>query len=455
MPRAEKMAAVDTTWLRMDHPTNRMVILGVMLLQGPVDLDLVERQIAERLLRHGRFRQRVEQSSNGAWWCDDPHFDIHRHIKRAHLPKPGGKNELEAFVADLASLPLDTAHPLWQFHLVEDYEGGVAVVPRIHHAIADGISLIGVMLSLMDDQGGFAPAAPPRHDDVGFRALVEPLIEVIDQGLKATGSLLEIAKSPARLLELVRQGSGVAGELAWLLAMPSDSETRFKGALSGEKRVAWCEPLKLRDVKAVGRVLGCSVNDVLLASVAGALRAYLADKGDSTYAVEVRALIPVNLRPAAAMGGELGNHFGVVALSLPVGEADPLARVREVRRRMLELKTSQEALVTLGLLQALGRAPQLVQDQLFGLLLSRASAVMTNVPGPQWELRLAGAAVRQVIFWVPQSGNIGMGVSILTYNGQVQFGLMTDTALVEDPGEIVGRFGVEFEKLLLHVLMSA
>jgi WS/DGAT/MGAT family acyltransferase len=219
--------------------------------------------------------------------------------------------------------------------------------------------------------------------------------------------------------------------------------------------VAWSEPLKLSDVKAICHALGCSVNDVLLASVASALRAYLASKGDATQGVDVRALVPVNLRPAAMMNGELGNHFGVFALTLPVGEADPLVRVREVRQRMLELKNGKEAAVTLGLQAGLGYAPRLVQDQVFDMLLSRATAVMTNVPGPQWELTLAGSGVKQVIFWVPQSGPIGMGVSILTYNGQVQFGLITDAALVPDPEQVVRRFGSEFEKLLLHVLMTA
>jgi WS/DGAT/MGAT family acyltransferase len=454
MPRAQKMHAVDTTWLRMDQPTNRMVIVGVMLLQGPVDLAVLEAHIAGRLLRHRRFRQRAEQNAAGGWWRDDPHFDAARHIKRAHLPKPGGKRELQDFAAELAARPLDPAHPLWQVHLVEDYEGGAALITRIHHAIADGMALIGVMLSLMD---GMAPQdTPEQHDETGFRAVVDPLIDAVGQGLKMTQSLLGAAASPARMIELVKRGTGVAAELTWLLTMPNDSATRFKGTLSGDKRVAWCEPLSLRDVKAIGHALGCSVNDVLLASVAGALRAYLAGKGDATEGVDVRALVPVNLRPPeAALSGELGNHFGVLGLSLPVGEANPLARVYEVRKRMNELKTSQEAVVTLGLMEALGHAPRLVQDQVFDMLLSRATAVMTNVPGPQWELRLAGSAVRQVIFWVPQSGGIGMGVSILTYNGQVQFGLITDAALVPDPEEVIGRFGAEFEKLLLHVLMTA
>ena len=129
--------------------------------------------------------------------------------------------------------------------------------------------------------------------------------------------------------------------------------------------------------------------------------------------------------------------------------------MQEVRRRMIALKTSNEAAVTLGLQAGLGYAPRLVQEQLYDLLLSRATAVMTNVPGPQWQLRMIGAPIEQVVFWVPQTGPVGIGVSILTYNGRVQFGLITDVALVPDPGDVVDRFGEEFEKLLLHVLMAA
>lgn len=454
MARPEKMAAVDTTWLRMDQPTNRMVIVGVLLLQGPVDIPSLERQIGDRLLRHRRFRQRVQYFFGSPWWCDDPHFNLARHIKRAHLPQPGGKAALQDFVAELASRPLDKSHPLWQFHIIEDYEGGVALVTRIHHAIADGISLIGVMLSITDEGDALTPPAAPPHEDTGFRAALAPLLDAVDQGLKLTGTVMDIAKSPAKVMEIMRHGPGVAAELAWLLTMPTDSETRLKGKLSGEKRVAWCEPISLREVKGVGHALGCSVNDVLLGCVAGALRDYLAAKGDVTDKLEIRALVPVNLRPAALVNGELGNHFGVFALSLPVGEANPVLRLHEVRRRMQELKDSHEALVTLGLQAGLGYAPRLVQEQMFDLLLGRATAVMTNVPGPQWELRLAGAPIREVIFWVPQSGPIGMGVSILTYNGKVQFGLIADADLVPDPDLVVAGFAQQFERLLLHVLMS-
>jgi WS/DGAT/MGAT family acyltransferase len=255
------------------------------------------------------------------------------------------------------------------------------------------------------------------------------------------------------LLDYVRDGTGVALELASLLAMPSDSQTRFKGKPSGDKRVAWADPIQLSEVKAISHALGSSVNDVLLSAVTGALHDYLVSKGDQVGGREIRALVPINLRPAGREQ-EMGNCFGVVALVLPVGIDNPVVRLREIHKRMEALKHSFEPAVTLGLLEALGYAPKRVQEEVFGLLLSRATAVMTNVPGPQHPLYLAGSRTKQWIFWVPQAGEIGMGVSILSFDGHVQFGLITDAALVPDPETIVSRFGPEFEKLLYLVLMS-
>jgi diacylglycerol O-acyltransferase / wax synthase len=455
MSNSERMSPVDTTWLRMDRPTNPMVVVGVLILAGPVDITRLQETLADRLTAIARFRQRAESHTTGMWWCADPQFDTARHIKRMRLPGAADKAELERFVAELVSTPLDPLHPLWQFHLIEDYAGGAALVVRIHHAIADGMALIAVLLSLMDGLAEAATALSAPHDDQAERfGVVAPLVDLLNEGLQLTGGLwrgsIGAAGNPA---ELLRQGTGIAAELAYLLMMPNDSPTRLKGRPAGTKRVAWNEPIALPEVKAVSHVLGCSVNDMLLAAVAGALHGYLADKGDATAGVEIRALVPVNLRPPGKVR-ELGNHFGVVALELPVGLDNPLARVHEIHRRMEALKHSYEPPVTLGLIAALGYAPQMVQDRVFDLLLSRATAVMTNVPGPQWPLHLAGSEVKQVMFWVPQAGDIGLGVSILSYNGKVQFGLMTDAALVPDPGDVVARFKPEFEKLLYFVLLG-
>lgn len=465
MPSSERMEPIDTTWLRMDRPTNLMVIVGLLFLAGPVEIPRLERTLADRLLAFRRFGARVATVTSGAWWSDDPHFDIAHHIKRVRLPGRAGKTELEDFVADLASQPLDPTHPLWQCHIVEDYGGGAVVIFRIHHVIADGMALIRVMLSLTDEhldapEGHYAKVGVPHgRDGLGFplQTLFNLVAAPIGAGLSLSGhavqTALDLARHPARAADYLRDGTGVAAELAYLLLMPDDSPTRFKGNPSGSKRVAWTDPIALSEVKAVSRALGCSVNDMLLAAVAGALQTYLKEQGDPTEGIEIRALVPIDLRSAAS-APELGNYFGILALELPVGIESPLDRVLEVHRRMEKLKSSYEPSVTLGLLAALGNLPQTVQDQAFDLLLSRASMVMTNVPGPQQPRYLAGCELKHVMFWVPQPHNIGMGVSIMSYNGEVQFGVMTDAAIVSDPRSIARHFKPEFEQLLYFVLMQ-
>jgi WS/DGAT/MGAT family acyltransferase len=245
----------------------------------------------------------------------------------------------------------------------------------------------------------------------------------------------------------------LTSEIAKLALMSEDSPTRFKGKPGVAKRVAWADPLPLPEVKAVGRALDCSVNDVLLASVAGALRSYLTRHGDDVSGVSIRALVPVNLRPPGK-ALTLGNRFGLVFLDLPIGIENPVERVYAVRANMQALKGSYQPILALGILAAMGTGPKLLQDQLLAVLAKNATAVMTNVPGPQQPLYLCGAAIDSMMFWVPQSGDIGMGVSILSYNDEVQFGVVTDRKLCPDPDQVIARFVPEFEKLLLATLLA-
>ncbi len=453
MSQSERMSSVDTTWLRMDRPANPMVIVAVWILEGPVALDKVEKQIAEGHMSYRRYRQKVEYARTGVYWRDDPNFDLAHHMKRVRLPGRGGKPELERFVGDLASEPLDFNHPLWTVHIIGKYEGGAALVFRWHHAIADGVALIAVTMAFVDGPVGKSRrAAPPDEDEGWLQNLMAPVVAAINAGTQATsilGTALGLARHPLRA---ALDGAGVAGELGWLLSMPTDSATRFKGKPNGSKRVAWCEPLKLPEIKAVSRALGCSINDILLSCVAGAMRRYLAEKGDRTEGVEVRALVPIDLRQPGDVS--LGNRFGILNVLLPVGIEHPLERLMTVRRRMLELKTSYEPSVSLGLFAALGYLPKVVQDQLFDLLLSLSTAVMTNVPGPTEPLTVAGSTLKQSLFWVPQTGDIGMGVSIYSYAGTVQFGLITDAALTPDPEAVVSRFPEEVQKYLYYALLN-
>ncbi len=270
--------------------------------------------------------------------------------------------------------------------------------------------------------------------------LIEPLADTLQACAKgrldAGRQRCRLWQHPTKAVALAEQGSALTAEIAKLVLMNEDSPTRFKGKPGVAKRVAWADPLPLSEVKAIGRALDCSVNDVLLSSVAGALRAYLKARGDDVGGVSIRALVPVNLRPPEK-AWKLGNRFGLVFLDLPLGIENPVERVYAVRANMGALKGSYQPVLSLGILAAMGVGPRVLQEQLLGMLAKNATAVMTNVPGPQRPLFLSGAAIETLMFWVPQSGDIGVGVSILSYNDEVQFGLVTDRKLCPDPDEVI------------------
>jgi len=458
------MSAVDTAWLRMDRPHNLMMICGVMLFRKKVGLARLRKVITQRFMVFKRFGQRAVETTAGAYWETDPDFDMNKQVVRETLPGRADRHELEAFISRLACTPLDPSRPMWQFHLIDNYEGGSALVMRMHHCYADGIALVRVMLSMTDATADGPPAMPfeprprtRREPEDALSQFLAPLSDIVSAA-KAIGSTLiekgvEIWDDPAKAVALANQGTAVTAEVAKLALMPQDSATRFKGMPSIGKRVAWADPLPLSEVKTIGKALGASVNDVLLSCVAGAIRSYLVEKGDDVSGVMMRALVPVNLRPMEK-AYKLGNQFGVVFLDLPIGIENPIERLYAVRANMRTLKGSLQPLLTLGLLAAAGVGPKILQDQLVTVLARNATAVMTNVPGPQQPLYLAGGKIDRFLFWVPQSGNIGMGVSILSYNDEVQFGLITDSGLCPDPERVIEGFQPEFEKLVLTTLMA-
>jgi len=461
--RREPMSKVDTAWLRMERPTNRMMITGVLMFAAPLDPARVKAVLAERFLAFRRFRQRAVVGVNGAYWQADPDFDLDWHLRITRLPGAAGKAELERFVSELASSPLDLSKPLWQFHLVEDYQGGSVLVARIHHCYADGLALVQVLLSLTDT----APQ-PEAHAELARTwlkrdrgSVLERLLEPMQGGLhkavalgeKTWARLAQMMADPAVAAQFAHEGSEITRELAIALTLPDDPRTALKGRLGVAKRVAWAEPLPLEEVRVLGKALGCTVNDVLLACAAGALRGYLRDVGDDVDGRTIRATVPVNLRPLEH-AKKLGNHFGLVFLDLPIGEPNPLRRLERVAACMRDLKGRRQAMVAFGLLAALGMAPVALQGPALELFSRKASAVATNVPGPQQPLFMAGVEVRELMFWVPQTGSIGLGLSILSYNGRVHFGVVGDHKRVRDPDAIVQRFAAEFEKLVLIALME-
>ncbi|WP_425724309.1 wax ester/triacylglycerol synthase family O-acyltransferase [Hydrogenophaga sp. R2] len=473
----ERMSKVDTAWLRMDSPSNLMMIVGVWMLRPAIDREALLQRVRERLLPYRRFVQVAREDAAGAHWSDDPDFRLERHLQSRPLRRRKGQTAQQALqerVATLAMQPLDPDHPLWHFELIEQHDGGSALIARIHHCIADGIALISVMMSLVD--GG---ALPPQRDkpargrkkalregaeDWVADSLIRPLGDITARALEAAGG--GAAKSMALLaepqkgightvdqaMEMARLGGQLASDLAALALMPDDSPTRLKGQPGHTKRVAWCEPVPLDQVKAIGRAFGCSVNDVLLACVAGAIGNYLRDLGDDPAGQEIRAMVPVNLRPMED-AWKLGNRFGLVPLLLPIGTEHPLERLFAVKRRMADLKGSLQPLLTFGLLSVAGLLVKPAQEAMLSLFGRKTTAVMTNVPGPAHKLKVCGSTLEQTMFWVPQTGTVGLGVSILSYGGGVQFGCIADSGLCPDPQQVVDRFTPEFERLLTLTLM--
>jgi diacylglycerol O-acyltransferase len=261
-----------------------------------------------------------------------------------------------------------------------------------------------------------------------------------------------LAGTVDQAIDIARIGTQLASDLAALALMPDDSTTRLKGTPGAVKKVAWCEPIPLDAVKAVGKAFNASVNDVLLSCVAGAIGHYLRGLGDHTEGQEIRAMVPINLRPLED-AWKLGNRFGLVPLLLPIGVTNPVERLYAVRARMGSLKGSLQPLLTFGLLSVAGLLIKPAQDAMLNLFGRKTTAVMTNVPGPGTKLRVCGSTLEQTMFWVPQTGSVGLGVSVLSYGGGVQFGVIADTALCPEPQAIIDGFTPAFNQLLAVTLM--
>jgi diacylglycerol O-acyltransferase / wax synthase len=454
-----RLSSADAAWLHMDRPTNLMVINSVLLFDEPVDWDRVKRITQERLIdRYPKFRQRVVESRlplRPPKWEDDPDWALEHHVHHLALPAPGDAAALQELVGDLMTMPLDRGRPLWHQYMVDGFGDGAALIVRMHHCIADGIALARVMLSLADSQPQAGIARAPRNKRGSADTLrlggvplpgARPVTEALRVGSSAVRQAAHIATSPSHAASLAGAISRDGATLVKLLLTPADAATAIKGEPGVSRRVAWSSPLSLEEVKRIAHSHDATVNDVLLACVSGALRRYLLDRGSPVH--EIQAMVPFNLRPLdKPLPRELGNKFGLVFLPLPVGVSGAYRRLVEVHKRMDEIKASREGPVSYELLSITGLTPEPVERRIVDLFSAKGTAVMTNVPGPEEPVYLAGTPVRTVLVWAPTSGHMGMSVSIFSYRGEVTVGLMVDAALVPDPGTIVTQLERELRQL--------
>ena len=454
VPERTAMTSVDRSWLHMDTPENPMMISGVLILEHPISIKLLKRTLEERFLTYHRFRQRVVDKGDRAYWQDDPLFDLDNHLHRIALPGKAGKEELQALASDLNSTSLDFRRPLWQMHYIDHYQDGAALLIRIHHCIADGISLARVLMSLTDR------TPEPKLDKIaGIRTSVKPeggatsrfLHRLIDNGQagwqQARLFLNSVREEPNYPLKLATTAGSIAMDLIKLGFAPPEPDTSLKRQLVGRKKVGWAEPLVLAEVKQCAKILEGTVNDVLLCAATGALSRHFAEQQQPIPDCGIRVAVPFNLRPLDQPIKTLGNRFGMILVTLPVEVLDPIMCFRQVRENMNRLKRSYQAQVTYSLLDLFGRGPDVLERRALDLLSNKASAVLTNVPGPRHPVYLAGSKLTQPMFWVPQSGNIGIGMSIFSYADTVQFGITIDKGIPVEPEAVMRYFQESFQAL--------
>ena len=478
------MSAQDALWLTMDRPNNLMVIDGVMLFDAEPEWDALLAATTERVIdRFPVFRSRALLGESGWVWQVDPDFHLERHIRRVRLPEPSGMAELEQYVSEQRARPLDRDRPLWDIALVERVSldgGGVgsALVCRFHHAIADGVRLTQVMLSLCDttdphvaakvarSTGDLTPisvatgVADALREAIGDAAralargasvLAQDTRHALETGAEIWG---EVLRSPGRLVDafeamgLDNRFANTTASVAKLALRGTTVRTVWSGTPGLHKAVAWSPGIPLDAVKEVGRRHGASVNDVLLTAVAGGLRRYLHARGVEDVD-EIEWMVPVNLVPIAEnLPEDLGNFFALVMAVLPLDPGDPVERLQRTRARMDRIKRSEEPIITFGVQRGISAAPRPVSTALTDFFANKAVGVLTNVPGPRAPLTFAGVGVRQVIGFAPSSGDQPMTCTVFSYAGTVTVGFATDAALVPDPRELVEGTLAEIEALV-------
>jgi len=453
----------------MDEPVNLMVITGFWEFSETLDYNRLYATIEARLSSFPRFRQKVVRPKTGIGlpkWVDDKQYDLASHLHRVALPAPGDKTALSAMISNLMTMALDPSKPLWDIHLIENYNRtGCALFFRLHHCIADGIALMHVLHSMADTipdapwptpQGQGKQPGMSRPPLFSFNSMISTAKGAIQKGADISKKIIaeveKAAENPAGMKYLFKIAANLPGDVAGVLSkhtlMDSDPNTAFKGRLQVAKQVTWTDPIDLDNVKKLGKAISsATLNDVLIATVTGSMRRYLKTRNTPINELDLQVTVPVNVRKPGTEF-KLGNKFSLVFLKLPVYLEDPILRLKEVKRRMDKLKKSPDPYVNFGLLSAIGFLPATAAQKAAQFFGNKASGVMTNVPGPQKPLYFAGKEITNIMFWVPRSGTVGLGISILSYNGRVTIGIASDKGLMPDPETFLEGFEDEFNYLI-------
>jgi diacylglycerol O-acyltransferase len=426
----EQMSALDASFLAVEDSVTHMHIGVAGIFEGPPPAyQELRGMVAGKLARLPRYRQVVRFVPLGLarpLWVDDRHFNLDYHLRRTALPAPGGEGELRRLVARVMSQQLDRAKPLWEMWMVEGLEEGRwALISKFHHCMVDGVAGSDLLSVLLDQQRSpRAPAEDSWRPEASPEGL-ELVVRAVAMGLQNPYEAVRALPAPAQML---RTGEQAARGLLLLgnVIRPSPS-CSLNGPVGPHRRWSWARA-QLSDIKAVRAALGGTVNDVVLACVAGGFRELLISRGEPVDRV-VRTLVPVSVRSPGEYG-IYNNRVSAMFAELPVGIEDPVVRLGAVRAQMAELKDSHEAVAGEVLTSLTWFAPPLLLalgERLATRLPQHSvNTVTTNVPGPQQPLYAAGRRMLECFPYVPLGGHVRIGVAIFSYDGACAFGVTGD-----------------------------
>ena len=415
--------------------------------------------IESRLGLVPRYRQKLafpRLEMGRPFWVDDPSFNLDYHVRHTALPRPGSDEELRQLVGRIFSQRLDRSKPLWELWLIQGLEGGrFALISKTHHALVDGVSGVDIATVLFDLQpvpadlqveNDWSPDPEPSDADLvaeGIKGLVRTPVSIAGLALEALGN-------PGRALADVREAAEGIGEIVWAGMNPAP-DVPLNVPIGPHRRVRWVQS-RLADFKEIKNALGGTVNDSVLAVVAGALGRWLQTRGVRTEGLELRALVPVSIRTEDEHG-ELGNRIAAMRGALPVYVIDPIERLRAVQESMGNLKQSKQALgaeVIAGL-QDFAPPTLLAQASRINFSTRLFNLIVTNVPGPQFPLYLLGREMQEIIPIAFLPEDHALAIAIMSYNGKVDFGLLADHDAMPDLEE----FAEMLEETLAELLEAA
>ncbi len=438
----DRLTAVDASFLHQEGPVSHMHVGGLTIFEGPPpSLDQFLEQIRSRLHLVPRYRHRLAHmaiDSGRPLWVDDPTFNLEYHVRHTALPAPGGWEQLRQLTARIFSQQLDRAKPLWELWLIEGLEDNrFALISKNHHSLIDGISGVDLATVLFDIEPVPRPVAhsgrpwQPRPEPGTVSLIAAGVRGALRAGIELAEGAIDAVAHPDRAVSNVREAAEGVGEVAWAVLNPAPA-TPLNVEIGPHRRFVGV-PCALEEFKAVKNEFGGTVNDVVLSVVTGALREFLISRGVRTAGVELRALVPVSTRREDERH-HLGNRLVAMRAPLPVYIPDPLQRLRFIKRAMDGLKESKQAVGADVIAGAQNFAPPTILAQASRLNFSTRlfNLLVTNVPGPQFPLYVMGREMEQAypVAFLPK--NHALAIAIMSYRGQMNFGLLGDYDALPD-----------------------